>query len=79
MNGKSIRNLLDKRPLETFEIQLSGGEIHRVTHPELACVAGSEVYVYYPDADRVALCSFLHVTSLEHSPNGKTKKKGGKA
>jgi hypothetical protein len=67
MNGQSIRNLLQRRPFEPFDIHLSGGEVHHVAHPELAWVAGSEVYVYYPEADRVALCSLLHVTSLEHS------------
>ena len=55
MGGQSIRNLIQKEPFEPFEIHLSGGEVHRVAHPELCWVAGSEVYVYYPDTDRVAL------------------------
>jgi hypothetical protein len=44
----------------------------------LAWVAGSEVYVHYPDEDRVAWLSPLHVTGVEHVNNRKTKKKGGK-
>lgn len=79
MSGESIRKHLRAEPFVPFEIHLSGGEVHRVTHPELAWVAGSEVYVYYPDTDNVAWLSLLHVTSIEHAANGKTKKKGGKS
>ena len=79
MSGESIRKLLRAQPFFPFEIHLSGGEVHHVTHPELAWVAGSEVYVYYPESERVAWCSLLHVTSLERSQNGQPKKKGGKS
>jgi hypothetical protein len=40
--------MLKSEPFEAFEVHLSSGDVHRVTHPELAWVAGSEVYVYYP-------------------------------
>ena len=79
MSGESIRKLMRAQPFVPFEIHLSGGEVHRVTHPESAWVAGSEVYVYYPDTDRVAWLSLLHVTSVEHTQNGHAKKKGGKS
>lgn len=78
MSGESIRKCIRAEPFVPFEIHLSGGEVHRVTHPELAWVAGSEVYVYYPDEDRVAWNSLLHVTSVEHVTNGTTKKRGDK-
>jgi hypothetical protein len=78
MSGESIRRFLRAEPFVPFEIHLSSGEVDRVPHPELAWVAGSEVYVYYPEEDRVAWLSLLHVTSVEHSQNGKIKKKGGK-
>ena len=79
MRGESISKLLRAQPFTPFEIHLSGGEIHSVNHPESAWVAGSEVYVYYPEDDRVAWLSLLHVTSLEHAQNGQRKKKGGKS
>lgn len=78
MSGDSIRKCIRAEPFVPFEIHLSSGEVHRVTHPQLAWVAGSEVNVYYSDEDRVAWPSLLHVTSVEHVTNGKTKKKGGK-
>jgi hypothetical protein len=79
LSGESIRKLLRAQPFAPFEIHLSGGEVDRVNHPESAWVAGSEVYVYYPETDRVAWCSVLHVTSVEHTQNGQQKKKGGKS
>jgi len=77
MSGNSIRRLLQAQPFLPFEVHLSGGDVHHVSHPELAWVAGSELYVYYPDTDRVAWCSLLHVTSLEHLQKPPQKKKGG--
>ena len=78
MSGNSIRDRLQIQPFRPFEIHLSGGEVHHVMHPELAWLAGSHVYVYYPDTDRVACCSLLHVTSLEYL-QGAQRKKGGKS
>jgi predicted NUDIX family NTP pyrophosphohydrolase len=74
MSGNSMRKMLQVQPFVPFEVHLSGGEVHQVSHPELAWVAGSEVYVYYPESDRVAWCSLLHVTSLEHSQRPQKKK-----
>ena len=79
MSGESIRKLIRAEPFVPFEIHLTGGEGHRVPHPELAWVAGSHVCVYYPEKDWVAWLSLLHVTSVELAANGKTQKKGGKS
>ena len=78
MSGESIREMLRTEPFAPFEIHLSGGEVHRVNHPERVLLAGSQVYIYYPDTDRVARCTLLHVTSLEYSQKPLQKKKGGK-
>lgn len=79
MSGDSIREMLRAEPFEPFEVHLSGGEAHLVSHPELAWIAGSQLYIYYPKTDRVARCSLLHVTSLEYTQNAPGKKKGGKS
>ncbi len=79
MSGDSIRELVRAQPFEPFEVHLSSGEVHRVGHPEQVLLAGSQLYIYYPDTDRVARCSLLHVTSLEYTQNSATKKKGGKS
>ena len=79
MSGDSIRELLKSEPFDSFEVHLSGGEIHRVSHPEQVLLAGSQLYIYYPETDRVARCSLLHVTSLEYTQKPSTKKKGGKS
>lgn len=77
MSGESMRELLQAQPFVRFELHLSGGEVHPVTHPELAWIAGSQIYIYYPATERVARCSLLHVTSLEYSHKSLQKKKGG--
>ena len=67
MSGNSIRQWLQAQPFIPFDVHLSGGEKHHVAHPELAWVAGSELYIYFPDTERVARCSLLDVTRLKHS------------
>ena len=79
MSGNSIRGWLQAQPFIPFDVHLSGGEVHHVAHPELAWLAGSELYVYFPAIERVARCSLLHVTSLEHAQKPQQKKKGGKS
>lgn len=79
MSGNSIRKLLQAQTFVPFEVHLSGGEVHHVSHPELAWVAGSEVYIYCPENGHVAWCSLLHVTSMEHSQRSTQKKKGAKS
>lgn len=76
VSGDSIREMLRAEP---FEVHLSGGEAHEVSHPELAWIAGSQLYIFFPKTERVARCSLLHVTSLEYTQRTSTKKKGGKS
>ena len=47
MSGESIRELVRAQPYEPFEVHLSGGEVHRVGHPEQVLLAGSQLYIYY--------------------------------
>ncbi len=68
-----IRDLLRGKPFEPFEVRLSSGEVHRVMHPELALFAGSRFYIYYPETDRVAKLSLLHVTSVTTAENSPSK------
>jgi len=69
MSPQMIKSLLQQQPFAPVEVRLSSGEVHRIPHPELAWLAGSTLYVYYPEKERVAWCSLLHVTSAEHQPN----------
>ncbi len=64
MNPDTIRELLQRRSFEPFEILTSGGERHLVKHPEFAILMPSRIVVTDPAADRMALVSLIHITEL---------------
>ena len=35
MNSEALRRFIDKRPFEPFEVELSSGQVYRVSHPEV--------------------------------------------
>ena len=65
MSMESIRNLLRQEPFQPFVIHLSSGEPHEVRHPECLAIGKGRIAITDPDADRVAVCSLVHVTSIE--------------
>ena len=64
MNAEAIRERLNRRPFEPFEIIISSGERHLLKHPEFAILLASRVIVTDPVADRAAILSLKHVTEL---------------
>ena len=64
VNGEAIREMLNRRPFEPFEVVVSSGERHLVKHPEFAILMSSRVIVTDPVADRAAVLSLKHVTEL---------------
>lgn len=67
MNTEFIRSYLQTRPFVAFDIHMTNGDIHPVTHPESALLAGTRLFVYYPETDRVAIVSLLHIASLSQT------------
>jgi hypothetical protein len=65
MNSDVIRQRVVRRPFEPFSMHLSGGEAYEVRHPETVAVGKQRVVVVDPDSDQMAICSLLHVTSIE--------------
>jgi hypothetical protein len=65
MNAEAIQDLLHCHPFEPFEVHLSNGDVHQVSNPEFAVVLKSNVFIGYPDSDRFALCSLLHIASVQ--------------
>jgi hypothetical protein len=70
MNREAIQERLRTRPFEPFEIRLSNGDVHRVDNPEFVLVLRSNIIIGYPDSDRFAICSLLHVVSLQPVSDG---------
>lgn len=64
MNAEAIREFLNRRPFEPFEVVMSSGERHSVRHPECFIILPSRAVIADPVADRVAILSLIHVTEL---------------
>ena len=65
MNADAIREMLRREPFQPFVIHLSSGESHEVRHPECLAIGKGRIAITDPDADRVAVCSLIHVTSIQ--------------
>jgi hypothetical protein len=65
MNSEVIRQLVSRRPFEPFTLHVSGGEAYEVRHPETVAVGKQRLVVVNPESDQMAICSLLHVTSVE--------------
>ena len=65
MNADAIRQMLTREPFQPFVIHLSSGETHEVRHPECLAIGKGRIAITDLDADRVAICSLVHVTSIE--------------
>jgi hypothetical protein len=64
MNAEAIRELLRRRPFEPFEVHMTNGEVYLVQHPEQAFLAGTRLLIYYPETDRLAWGSILHIANI---------------
>lgn len=65
MNAESFRDLLRRRPFEPFAVRLSNGDTHAVRHPENAALTGTRLVIVDPEADRVTVCSLLHIAAVD--------------
>jgi hypothetical protein len=64
MNADTIRELLNRRPFEPFEVITSSGERHTITYPEFLRLTASRAVVVDPITDQVAMLSLVHITEL---------------
>ena len=65
MNMETIHELLNRRPFQPFEIRLSNGEVYQVRHPANVALAKTRMAIACPEADRIVLCSLVHINSVE--------------
>ena len=64
MSAETIRELLHRRPFEPFEVRMSNGDSYVVAHPEFAFVLKSNLFIGFPESDRFAICSLLHIADI---------------
>lgn len=65
MNTETLRELLQRRPFEPFQIHLSNGETYSIRHPEMAMLLKTRIIIGDPDSDKMWICSLLHIASIE--------------
>jgi hypothetical protein len=68
-----IKERLSKDPFEPFRIRASSGESYAITSPFQVAMMKSKVFIAFPDSDRWAELSYLHIAALE-SANGHSKR-----
>jgi hypothetical protein len=64
MNSEALRKVIDKRPFEPFEVQLSSGQGYRVSHPEAVMLLKNTLVVGDRETDAVIWCAVIHITAI---------------
>jgi hypothetical protein len=66
MNAESLalRRLLETRPFEPLEVELSSGQVWTIKHPENVMVLKNTLVVADPEADTVQWISLIHIVAV---------------
>jgi hypothetical protein len=64
VTADDLREWINRRPFEPFELITTEGERHVVKHPEFALISPTRSVVMDPMSDRFAFVSLLHVTEV---------------
>jgi len=64
MNAEALRAFIEKRPFEPFEVELSSGQVYRVTHPEAVMLLKNTLVIGNPETDAVIWCPLIHVAAV---------------
>ena len=67
MNANTLREMLEARPFQLFEVRMSSGDVYQVRYPNFAFVLRSNLVIGDPDADHVHLCALDHIASVNAS------------
>ena len=65
MSYETLKELLDRRPFEPFEIRLSNGEKYEIRHLEMALLLKSRIIIGDTENDRMTICGLIHINSIE--------------
>src|SRR5262245_37586770 len=55
MSTSLLRELLERRPFEPFEVHMSNGEIYQVRYPDVAILLKSKLVIGDPEADKIVI------------------------
>jgi hypothetical protein len=65
MNVETIREWLNRRRFEPFELRLSNGETYQVRHPEVVALGKNRIAVVDPETDRFVHIALVHVNTIQ--------------
>jgi hypothetical protein len=64
LNAEALRRLLEQRPFEPLEVELSSGQVLMIKHPETVIVMKNTLVVADPDKETVQWISLIHITAV---------------
>ena len=64
MNSGGMKKLLQVRPFEPLEVELSSGRIFTIKHPENVIVTKNTLIVVEPENDIVQWTSLIHIVTV---------------
>jgi hypothetical protein len=64
MSADTIREWLNRRPFEAFELRLSNGESYQVRHPEVVAIGKNRIAIVDPETDYFVHVALIHVNSI---------------
>ena len=64
MNADAIREAINCRPFEPFEIIMSNGERHAINHPDCLLILPTKIAIGDFVSDRLITLSLRHITEL---------------
>jgi len=64
MSGQTLREMLERRPVQPFEVRMSNGDVYQVRYPDFAFVQRSNFVIGDPDSDHLVICALDQVASV---------------
>ena len=64
MNAEALQKMLDVRPFEPLEVELSSGQVFTIKHPETVIVMKNTLVVADPETETVQWTSLIHVVAV---------------
>ena len=68
MNSGGMKKLLQVRPFEPLEVELSSGRIFTIKHPENVLVLKNTLVMTEPEKDIVQWTSLIHIVAIRRRP-----------
>lgn len=75
MNSEGLKKLLDVRPFEPLEVELSSGQIFTIKHPENVIVTKNTLICVEPENDIVQWTSLIHIVAVRRRERPARSKK----